>query len=185
VRGSPDLSADAIPAQLIGALEAELAEQGEWLARLQARLDEVERRLAERGAAVPESGATTGEVGGATHRDPGDHVVRAISGRPWDETAEWSYLLRRCEGFRVCDSSGLLGVVESVRFGNDLELPETLVVGAGGRGRRRHVEIAVSEVADVDSEQRRVKLAVPARAWLFPGSGHRRLRRRSPAEPNH
>ena len=178
-RGLSEPLADAIPAHLIGALEAEVTEQGEWLARLEARLDEVERRLPEPSAAAPDSGAAAPEMPPA-HGAPGDRVVREIGAWPWNESAEWSYLLRRCEGFRVCDNSGLLGVVESVRFGNDLELPETLVVGSGSRGRRRHVEVAVSEVADVDPEQGQVKLAVPARAWLFPGSAHRRLRRRVP-----
>jgi len=177
--------ADPIPTHLIAALEAELTEQGERLARLEARLDKVERRLPEPGAARPDPGTAAPKIARAAHGARGDRVVRAIGDWPWNESAEWSYLLRRCDGFRVCDSSGVLGVVESVRFANDLELPETLVVGAGGRGRRRHVEIAVSEVADVDPEKQQVKLAVPARAWLFPGGGQRRLRRRlPPAAPN-
>jgi hypothetical protein len=179
-RGVREALADAIPAHLIGALEAELTEHGEWLARLEARLAEVERRLPESGADL---GAAAPEVP-AEHAERGKRVIREIGAGPWTESAEWSYLLRRCEGFRVCDSSGLLGVVESVRFENDLDLPETLVVGTGGPGRRRHVEIAVSEVANVDPEQQQVKLAVPARAWLFPVSSRRLRRRLPPVAPN-
>jgi hypothetical protein len=171
----------------MGALEAELTEQGERLARLEARLDEIERRFPKPGAAAPDPGAAVPQVEPIAHGDPGQRRVREIAARPWADSDEWSYLLRRCEGFQVCDSSGLLGLVESIRFGYDLELPETLVVDAAGRGRRRQVEIAVSEVAGVYPEQRQVKLAVPARAWLFPGSPHARIRRwlrRPPAAPN-
>jgi hypothetical protein len=172
-------SVDEAAIELMVALEAELTEQSERLARLEARLDEVERRLSGSATAAP-------EILPAAQGSSSKHAIPQIGGWPWDEAAEWSYLLRRCEGFCLCDSSGLLGVVESIRFGNDLELPETLVIATGGRGRRRRVELSVSEVAEVDPEQRQVKLAVPARAWLFPGRAHRRLRqwRLPPAAPN-
>jgi uncharacterized coiled-coil protein SlyX len=164
-RAARDQPASVEPraAQLIDALEAQLTEQGERTARLEAQLSEVEQRLADLSAAVPAI------VPAAAHEDHRRREVREIGWR-WSQAAEWSYWLRRCEGFVVRDGSGAVGVVESVRFGGDLELPETLVVGAGGRGRRRHVEIAVSELAEVDPEQREVVLAGSADALVLPGA---------------
>jgi hypothetical protein len=68
-RGLREPSAEAIPAHLIGALEAEVTEQGEWSARLEARLEEVERRLSDPGAAGPDSGATA-EIVPPAHGGP-------------------------------------------------------------------------------------------------------------------
>jgi hypothetical protein len=66
------------------------------------------------------------------------------------------YWLRRCEGFRVEGPGGRVGQVRGIRFGSSAD-PEVLEVGAGLLGRRRLL-IAVSEVAEVVHEERRLIL---------------------------
>jgi hypothetical protein len=160
--------------ELIGTLRTELLEAVERTAQLEKRVQRLEGQLY--AANLPDE---------ATPPPPNEpevvaHLaVRPIESSRWDEAAERAYWLRRCEGFRVCDSSGVLGTVDSIRFGHDLDLPDTLVVLAQRRGRRRRFEIAVSELAKISPEQEEITLAVPARDWLLPtASRSRRLSHR-------
>ena len=66
------------------------------------------------------------------------------------------YWLRRCDGFRVEAPGGRIGYVNGIRFGSSAD-PEVLEVGAGLLGRRRLL-IAVSEVAQILPEERRLIL---------------------------
>jgi len=147
---------------LIVALEAALCEERERTAQLETRLERIEERLGVAAPVdpVPQSAPARTETGAEAPR------VSIDTGR-WDEAEEETYWLRRCAGFRLCDSSGALGVVESVRFGRDLDRPETLLVVARRHGRRRRFEVAVSELAAISPEQREIRLAVPARDWLL------------------
>jgi hypothetical protein len=153
--------------ELIVALEAELSDERERTALLEERLRRVEGRLAARDAAERVAPAPRREV---RRRAP----VRSIDPVRWDEAAEWDYWLRRCEGFRLLDHTGVLGVVESVRFGRALDRPETLAVVTGRPWRRRRFEVAVSEVAEVSGERHQITLAVPAGGWLLPAAARRR-----------
>jgi hypothetical protein len=147
------------------AIEAELVEVRERADALEARIRSIEDRLEPKAA-----GASGLRPPGEAELRPGP--VRSIDSMRWDEVAERAYWLRRCEGFRVSDSSGVLGIVDSIRFGRELDRPETLIVAAGRRWRRRHVEIDVSELAEISPEEQRISLAVPARDWLLPSARH-------------
>jgi uncharacterized coiled-coil protein SlyX len=157
--------------ETLDALEAELVEARQRATELEARVRTIEERLA------------AAETLDAPARPPHERMVearpapiRSIDSWRWDEAAESAYWLRRCEGFEVTDNSGVLGIVDSIRFGRDLDRPETLMVVAGRRWRRRQFAVAVSELAEVSPEEQRVRLAVPARDWLLPPSRRGRLR---------
>jgi hypothetical protein len=154
---------------LIVALEARLSEERERTAQLEARLERIEEHLgvAARVDALPRSDQQT------EARAEAPRV--SIDTWRWDETEEETYWLRRCEGFHLRDSSGELGVVDSVRFGRELDRPETLLVMARRHGRRRRFEVAVSELAAISPEEREITLAVPARDWLLPSPSPWRL----------
>ncbi len=160
--------------ELITVLEAELVEERERAGRLEDRVNRLEQQLAPSAPAEPvQQSPDRGEPVGKTARS-------TIDSWRWDEADERAYWLRRCEGFRVSDSSGVLGHVESVRFLRELEEPDTLVV-LNKRWPRRECEIAVSEVAEIAPERREITLAVPALDWLLPPrpSLRSRIHRRS------
>lgn len=147
--------------ELITALEAELVEERERANRLEDRINRLEQRLAPPTPAEPvQQSPDQGEPVSKTARP-------TIDSWRWDESDERAYWLRRCEGFRVSDSSGVLGHVDSVRFLRELEEPDTLIV-LNKRWPRRLCEIAVSEVAEIAPERREITLAVPALDWLLP-----------------
>jgi hypothetical protein len=148
----------------IAALRDELLYALERTAQLEGRVRRLEEGFA---AASPHDVATPPSP---SEPEVAHVTVRPINSWRWDETAEQAYWLRRCKGFRVCDSSGVLGSVDSIRFGDDLDLPETLVVLASHRWRHRRFEVAVSEIADISSEREQITLAVPGRDWLLPAA---------------
>jgi hypothetical protein len=155
---------------LIVALEAALSEERERTAQLETRLERIEEHL---GVGAPVEAVPRPGAGEAEARVEAPRV--SIDTWHWDAAEEETYWLRRCEGFRVRDSSGELGVVDSVRFGHDLDRPETLLVVARRHGRRRRFEVAASELAAISPEQREITLAVPARDWLLPSSSPWRI----------
>jgi hypothetical protein len=159
----PDEREQSDERDLIVALDAALSEERERTAQLESRLERIEEYL---GVEAPFDAVPPSAPGETEARVEAPRV--SIDTWHWDEAEEETYWLRRCEGFRVNDSSGALGVVDSVRFGRDLDRPETLLVVARRHGRRRRFEVAVSELAAISPEQREITLAVPARDWLLP-----------------
>jgi hypothetical protein len=150
---------EPLASELITALEAELAEERERTARLEDRVRRLEGQLA---PSVPDEADHASRV-------PVEPVVKALSidSWHWDEGDERAYWLRRCEGFRVSDYSGVLGHVDSIRFEHELEKPDTLVV-LNKRWPRRQCEIPVSDIAEITPERHEITLAVPLRDWLLP-----------------
>jgi hypothetical protein len=147
--------------ELITALEAELVEERERAERLEERINRLEQQLAPFVPAEPDHQSRDQE-------EPVGKTTRStIDAWRWDDADERAYWLRRCEGFRVRDSSGVLGHVDSVRFLRELEEPDTLVV-LNKRWPRRECMIAVSEIAEIAPERREIMLAVPALDWLLP-----------------
>jgi hypothetical protein len=179
-RQRPDGHRAAVPElrqveqELIVALEAALREERERTTELETRVELIEQRLA---AASPVAAAHPPSANQT--KAPAAAVPTSIDSCRWDEADEETYWLRRCEGFRLCDSSGVLGVVDSVRFGHDLDRPETLIVVARRRWRRRRFEVAASELAEISPDQQQITLAVPARDWLLPTAS----RRHRPSKP--
>lgn len=80
------------------------------------------------------------------------------------------YWLGHCEGFRVRAGRRRVGVVDSVRYGPDPGLPETIHVCAG-TVRVREVAVPVADVERLDPRTRTVWLHAPADAPA--PAGHR------------
>ena len=81
-------------------------------------------------------------------------VPRDANAPPADEDAYW---LARCAGFSVYDQDGRMGTVCSVRFGQRLDVPDTLVVRTG-LFIRKFLLIPIGQVEGISPDQRRVLL---------------------------
>jgi hypothetical protein len=122
----------------LGALEEELESERDELARLHQQLDEhvvrisnLERRL---GQLTPAEGDEPRPVPLKTL--PRTRAAPAGTGDFGAISEELSYALARCEGFEVDSPTGLVGLVEGLRFVSRIDRPDLLEVRGGRFGRQ-------------------------------------------------
>jgi len=77
------------------------------------------------------------------------------------------FWLAHCEGFLVDSPEGPVGVVETVRFGSRLDLPDEIEIRAG---RIRPIEfvVPIEEIVEVDPEAELIRLAYGPRVTRHP-----------------
>jgi hypothetical protein len=144
------------------ALEAELAEERERLAAVEAQLAAQSAALARlSGEPVPVA------------RRPGDPAPRHVELWRRDPTTCPEYWLCHCEGFTVEARERTIGVVEEVRYASRHDCPDELVLRVG-RLRQRLFAVAVDEVEALDAREQRVVLRRDPR--LRPGGLPLRVR---------
>jgi hypothetical protein len=134
----------------LGALEEELESERDELARLHQQLDEhvvrisnLERRL---GQLTPAEGDEPRPVPLKTL--PRTRAAPAGTGDFGAISEELSYALARCEGFEVDSPTGLVGLVEGLRFVSRIDRPDLLEV-RGGRFGRQLLLVPVEQVEEV------------------------------------
>lgn len=134
----------------LSALEEELESERDELARLHQQLDEhvvrissLERRL---GELTPAEGDEPRPVPVKTL--PRTRAAPTGTGDFGAISEELSYALARCEGFEVDSPTGLVGLVEGLRFISRIDRPDLLEV-RGGRFGRQLLLIPVEQVEEV------------------------------------
>jgi hypothetical protein len=102
---------------------------------------------------------------------------------PQTSTAEVLYRLRRCEGFAVHGPDGRVGTI--LRAASRVSRDGTTVLQIRtGPFVRRHMEVSIGDVEQVDLRRRRVMLSSPPVENRQPGRRpHRMARGREPQSP--
>jgi hypothetical protein len=151
------LLADGARADELSALAGDLAVDLADLRRLQNEVyDQVVRVAALEGrvqALMQSAGVPVGR--GPEPREEIHTLPSFPSSSNDEESREQDALLLRCEGFEVDSPVGLVGIVEGLRFGSRIDVPDFLEV-RGGRLGRELLLVPVEAVQEISPEEERV-----------------------------
>jgi hypothetical protein len=160
----------ALTEQLFGPTPAQDDPQPSSLAELERRLHDQAERIAElesRVALLPREEQAASNGGPQVPR-------RTVALRREKDSRE--FWLAHCEGFLVDSPTGPVGVVESVRFGSRLDMPDEVEIRAG-RLRALELVVPVAEIDAVDPEHERIRLVCDPRVARRQGRVHALLPR--------
>jgi hypothetical protein len=126
--------------------------------RDQSALAQLERQVQDQAQRIAELESKLALMIGAPQASPEEREAprRTVAVRRHDGAGR-EYWLAHCEGFQVVSPTGAVGVVQSVRFGSRLDLPDEVEIRAG-RLRPLELVVPIAEVEDVEPEKERIRL---------------------------